>query len=179
MNIEALNHARLGLLYPPLIGKANLFIADCEACGVKILITQGLRTFAEQNALYAEGRSAPGKIVTNAKGGQSYHNFGLAFDIVPIDANGNPIWDTSNEAWTTAKEIGDLHPGSPDTRIDPQRMAEIISQELGLSLGADWTKFKDIPHYELTGGVPLQVLRNLYKSNDLSACWQEVDTRLH
>jgi peptidoglycan L-alanyl-D-glutamate endopeptidase CwlK len=178
MNVQALNTQRITPLFPPLIVAANNFIADCAEQGANILITQGLRSWAQQDALYAQGRTAPGKIVTNAKGGQSYHNFGLAFDICLIDLNGQPIWDTTKHEWALAKEIGELHAGSVDTRLDPEFVAEIIAQDLDLSLGADWVKFKDIPHYELTGGVPLQVLRNLYKPNDLSACWVEVSSRL-
>ena len=178
MDRSALNQRRISQLMSDLQQKANQFIADCAEEGVNVLITQGLRTWAEQDALYAQGRTKPGKIVTNAKGGQSYHNFGLAFDICPIDANGQPIWDTSNKAWAIAKEIGELHEGSIDTRLDPAFVVKVIAQDLDLVLGADWVKFKDIPHYELTGGTPLSILRNLYKPNDLSACWHEVQSRL-
>lgn len=179
MNIALLNQQRLAPLFPPLIEKANLFISDCREEGLMILITQGLRTWAEQNDLYNQGRHGnPGKIVTNAKGGQSYHNFGLAFDIVPVDKNGHPIWDVTNEAWEIAQAIGELHPGSVNTRLDPVFAAQVVMQDLGLTLGADFHSIKDIPHYEMTGGVSLQILRNLYKPNNLSACWAEVIARL-
>lgn len=174
----ALNTARLAPLFPPLIAKANTLIADCSAQGVNILITQGLRTWREQDALYAQGRTTPGKIVTNAKGGQSYHNFGLAFDICPIDAAGKPIWDTTAKEWKLAWEIGDLHQGSALTSLDSDFVASVIAQDLGLQEGNDWSKFKDPPHYELTGGVSLALLRISYKP-DLTACWQEVESRLN
>ena len=48
------------------------------------LIYCGRRTMEEQTALYAIGRSAPGKVVTKARAGESYHNYGLAFDWVPL-----------------------------------------------------------------------------------------------
>jgi peptidoglycan L-alanyl-D-glutamate endopeptidase CwlK len=157
MDIAALNQSRIAPLFPPLIEKANDFITQCAALGVDILITQSLRTWQEQDALYAQGRTTVGKIVTNARGGQSYHNFGLAYDIVPVGPNGQLLWDTDNPAWATAEGIG---------------------RNLGLELGADWTGFKDIPHYELTGGVSLQTLRSLYTSGDLSACWKAVSNAL-
>lgn len=196
--MDALNTQRLAPLMPKLITSAQEFIADCEASGVKILITQGLRTWAEQGALFAQGRLGLNSVnqlriacnmapltpaqntlkVTNAAGGQSYHNFGVAFDIVPIDANGKAIWDTTAEEWQTAWQIGDLHTGSVNSRLDPDFVAKAICQDLGLSEGEDWSKFKDPPHFEMTGGVDLAVLRSLYKPNDLSACWNEIMMRL-
>ncbi len=178
IDVQALNTQRLSLLLPELTKRANEFLDDCSAEGVTLLITQGLRTWQEQDALFAQGRTDPGKIVTNARGGQSYHNFGLAFDIVPLDAQNQPIWDTTNDAWKIAQEIGLLHAGSSDSRLDPSFVASVSAQDLGLTWGGTFTTIKDIPHYELTGGVPLSVLRNLYKPNDLSACWAEVQSRL-
>lgn len=180
MDRLALNQQRLAPLFPELIRRGKLFIADCEQAGVNILITQGLRTWEEQDWLYAQGRTAPGKIVTNAKGGQSYHNFGLAFDIVPIDENGVPIWDTTREEWDIAETVGNghLHEGSAGTRLSPEIIAQVVDQDLGFTWGGDFHSIKDIPHFELTGGVTLQVLRNLYKPGDLSACWREVETRI-
>lgn len=178
MTIADRNAAAIAPLFPPLIIAANNFIADCAKERVNILITQGLRTWQQQDALYAQGRTAPGKIVTRARGWQSYHNFGLAFDIVPINTSGTPIWNVADPAWKTAWEIGDLHEGSADTRLDPAFVAQIIIQDLDLGEGEDWTGFKDPPHFELTAGVPLAMLRSLYSKNDLSACWQEVERRL-
>jgi len=179
VSIQSLNAERLAPLFPPLIKKANEFIAQCKKAGVTILITQGLRTWAKQNEYYAQGRTTPGKIVTNAKGGESYHNFGLAFDIVPIGGDGKPIWDTDHQAWQIAMDIGGLHPGHSKSRLDPQLVAEIVAADLQIDLnwGGDWKSFKDLPHFELTAGTPLQLLRTLYKP-DLQRCWAEVQARL-
>ncbi|WP_305953442.1 M15 family metallopeptidase [Paenibacillus sp. P32E] len=63
-----------------------------------IVITQGLRTIAEQDALYAQGRTKPGQIVTNARGRTSYHNFGLAVDFALLLPNGSSVsWDTARD----------------------------------------------------------------------------------
>lgn len=107
------------------------------------------RTFAEQDALYAQGRTrlfdAQGKrlgIVTKAKGGQSIHNYRLAVDIVLLvdnDKNG------SREAasWDTVKDY------DKDGRADWMEVVNIFKKH-GYTWGGDW-KFKDAPHFEKTG----------------------------
>ena len=55
-------------------------------------ITEGFRSIEQQHKLYSQGRTTPGIIVTNAKGGYSYHNYGLAFDIALLDNNGEVDW---------------------------------------------------------------------------------------
>jgi peptidoglycan LD-endopeptidase CwlK len=67
---------------------------------------QGYRSIAEQNELYAQGRKKPGKIVTNARGGYSYHNFGLAFDIAIQNDDGSLCWSVADTRWKTAGVIG-------------------------------------------------------------------------
>jgi peptidoglycan LD-endopeptidase CwlK len=62
--------------------------------GINVQISQGMRTFAEQNRLYAQGRTSPGSIITNARGGQSNHNFGLAVDYFLT------TWDGTKATWT-------------------------------------------------------------------------------
>lgn len=113
-----------------------------------------LRTYKEQNDLFALGRTVvnpngksakvpKGSIVTNAKGGQSYHNFGLAFDIVLLkDTKGNGKFDSAS--WETNVDFdGD---GKPDWR-------EIvtIAKQFGWEWGGDW-KFTDMPHFQKTFG---------------------------
>lgn len=73
--------------------------------GIDILVTCTLRTNEEQEALYEQGRTAPGKIVTNAKPGQSAHNYGLAIDIVPI-VNGKPDWIGEHPVWQQLGKLG-------------------------------------------------------------------------
>ncbi|WP_206781644.1 M15 family metallopeptidase [Priestia endophytica] len=79
-----------------MLQKAIEIIKLAYRNGINIAVTQGLRTFAEQNALYEQGRTKPGKIVTNARGGQSIHNYGLAFDIAVFDDEQNAVW-TGND----------------------------------------------------------------------------------
>jgi len=105
-------------LRPEVRPMVDAFLADCEADDIDILVTCTLRSMAEQTALYAQGRTTPGKIVTNAKPGQSAHNFGLAIDVVPI-VNGKPDWDGTHPVWHQVGALGQLRGlrwlGAPDS----------------------------------------------------------------
>ncbi len=79
-------------------------LALLEATGYEWLVCQGRRSIAEQNALYAQGRTAPGKVCTKAKGGQSAHNFGLAADLCPIK-DGELWWDAPKSLWQQAADL--------------------------------------------------------------------------
>lgn len=138
--------ARLNGLHPVLVASAKALITRSYVKGVSIVITQGLRTIAEQNALYAQGRSKPGPIVTNAKGGTSYHNYGLAFDFALLLPNGTTIsWDMNRD-------------GDKDKVAD---WREVVGEakELGLEWGGDWTSFKDYSHLQMTFGLTIDQLR--------------------
>nr|WGD98862.1 M15 family metallopeptidase [Bacillus safensis] len=74
--------------------------------GIFVQITSGYRSFAEQNKLYAKGRTASGNIVTKAKGGQSNHNYGLAIDYVLLSTDGKKAIWTVNEKWRRVAQIG-------------------------------------------------------------------------
>jgi len=109
---------------------ADPFLDDCAAAGYDILVTCTLRSEAEQAALYAQGRTVPGAIVTNAKPGQSAHQYGLGMDIVPI-VNGKPDWSGTDPLWL---EIGAL------------------GQARGLQwLGAPDSMFREAAHFQVPG----------------------------
>ena len=85
--MDKITEERIKLLHPKVKDEVFSIIEEANKLlipGVEVRIVQGLRTIDEQNALYAQGRTKPGKKVTNAKGGQSYHNYGLAVDIYPV-----------------------------------------------------------------------------------------------
>lgn len=109
------------------------FVKICKARGIDVIITSTFRDFESQNALYAQGRSTPGHIVTNAKGGDSYHNYKVAFDFVPV-VNGKAQW-------------GD---------IGLFRKCGEIGKSLGLEWAGDWHSFKEYAHLQLTGGKTLK-----------------------
>lgn len=124
-------------VHPLVATKARQLIERAYREGINVIITQGLRTVEEQNELYAQGRTKPGKIVTNAKGGYSYHNYGLAFDFAVLNDDGSVSWNV-DEKW---KRVG------------------AIGKSLGLEWGGDWKYFKDYPHFQYTFGLSLADLR--------------------
>lgn len=135
---------RLSKIHPTLADKARQLIAKAHEEGIDLVVTQGLRTIAEQNALYAQGRTKlyddegnKLKIVTKAKGGSSYHNFGLAFDIAVRKENGDIDWDTAK----LYNRVGQL------------------GKSIGLEWGGDFKSIKDTPHFQLTFGLTLSQLR--------------------
>lgn len=149
----SLNQQRLARVHPTLASLALRMIDLCAQAGVAVLITQGLRTWEEQDELYAQGRTKPGKVVTNAKGGESWHNFGLAFDIVVLDSVGKGDWDTAHPGWKQAAAIG---------------------KSLGLEWGGDWKKFKDMPHFQRVGDLTLAQCRRSFPQG-LESIWTLVD----
>jgi len=113
--------------------------------GITVEIVCAERTYDEQTKLYAAGRDAYGnvqdasKIVTNTKAGQSYHNFGLAFDVEIYNKDNTKNWDFSGSTWETVYQAG----------IDN-----------GFDAGGKWEDFTDPPHFENTLGKSLKTLRN-------------------
>lgn len=94
-------------LDPRMKPLAERFLAACKSAGYDILVTCTLRSLDEQEKLYAIGRTAPGKRVTNAKPGTSAHNWGLAIDIVPL-INGKPYWNftATDRTWQAIGKLG-------------------------------------------------------------------------
>ena len=96
---------KIATLDPSFIPLVQAFkLALLKATGYEWLADQGRRTIAQQNAIYAQGRSAPGKVCTKAKGGQSAHNFGLAVDLVPIK-DGDLWWEAPKSLWQQAADL--------------------------------------------------------------------------
>src|SRR5262245_13836002 len=120
---------RLQQTHPALAAAVRAMIADLAARGTVVEVVQGLRTFAEQDDLYAQGRTKPGQIVTQARGGESNHNYGLAVDLCPF-TNDKPDWNAPMSAWAA---IGDA------------------AQAHGLDWGGQGRKFLDKLHVELPG----------------------------
>jgi predicted chitinase len=133
---------RLDGLQPDARKKARAVFDQAKKEGLGILIVSGLRTFPEQAALYAQGRTKPGKIVTNAEPGESYHNFGLAFDFAVLE-NGNVIWDPQHPHW---------------------KKFVSMAKQRGFDWGGDWSGFRDYPHLQPKGVPSLSSLRAQYPS---------------
>ena len=135
-------------LHPLLDAKRVELIKLAELQGIRLVTTSGLRTFAEQNALYAKGRTAPGNVVTNARAGDSWHNYGLAFDVVFDNGRGDPTWeeyDMNKNGLDDWDEIGK------------------IGSSIGLEWGGYWTGFLDRPHFQYTFGKSLSEMKKIHK----------------
>lgn len=123
--VSARSEKVIATLLPQIQPLARKLIGKAAAAEITIEIISGLRTYAEQDELFAQGRTKPGKIVTKAQGGHSNHNFGIAFDIGVFE-NGRYIEESRKYAGVGA-----------------------IGKTLGLSWGGDWKSIQDEPHFEL------------------------------
>lgn len=142
---------RIQLLHPKLreeVGEIYNEICSVLTGSAFCRFAYTLRTFAEQDALYAQGRTKPGSIVTKAKGGLSYHNYGLALDIVLIDGK--------NASWDSKKDF------DGDGKADWAEIVNIFKQH-GWEWGGDWG-FKDEPHFQKTFGKSVRELLELYNN---------------
>jgi peptidoglycan LD-endopeptidase CwlK len=126
---------------------AKKFLDRCRAEHIDVIVTCTYRDFEEQNRLYARGRTVLTeggqrvRKVTNAKAGQSFHNYRLAFDVVPLRA-GKPVWGTTGADLHLWMRIGN------------------IGEECGFEWAGRWVKFREYPHFQFTGGHPLSYFQN-------------------
>lgn len=130
--MNALNEQRIATLAPEFQALAKQVVLEASEAvkplGYTVLVTNGRRTIAEQNDLYAKGRTKKGPVVTNARGGSSPHNFGLAFDFA-LCKDGVPQWKAPREHWQIVGDIAKSH---------------------GLVWGGDFKSLLDLPHIEAT-----------------------------
>jgi len=115
----------IATLLPEAQPYAWALVTKAGADGITIKVISGLRTYDEQNDLYAQGRTKPGRIVTNARGGFSNHNFGIAFDVGLFE--GSQYLDESPKY----KAVG------------------VLGTDLGLEWGGNWKTIQDEPHFQL------------------------------
>lgn len=139
-NIEDESLNKIAKLHPSIIERVCLFLSEAMKQGFNLRVTSGLRTYAEQDALYNQGRTVPGSIVTNAKAGYSYHNFGLAFDVAFIENDGSISW---NGDWNKIGEIG---------------------KSFGFEWGGDFKSIIDKPHFQDMFGYTTAQLREKINS---------------
>lgn len=128
-------------LHPAVNRMANSFLMSAAAAGIDLLVTCTWRSAEEQAKLYAQGRTAPGPIVTKAKPGQSMHNHcvqghpaSLALDVVPL-RNGKPVWKTTDPLWAQVGQLG---------------------KAAGLEWAGDWKTFREYPHFQHPDAKRLQ-----------------------
>ena len=123
--VDARSEKYIATLLPEVRPIARSLVQKAAQSGISIKIISGLRTYAEQDALYAQGRTKPGAKVTNAPGGYSNHNFGIAFDIGVFE--GSKYLEES----VKYKAVGAL------------------GMDLGLEWGGNWKSLVDQPHFQL------------------------------
>jgi peptidoglycan LD-endopeptidase CwlK len=115
----------IAALLPQVQPYARALVKKAAQHGITIKVIGGLRTYEEQNELFAQGRTKPGRIVTNARGGFSNHNFGIAFDVGVFEG---------------ANYLGE----SPKYKA-----VGALGMDLGLEWGGNWKTFLDEPHFQL------------------------------
>lgn len=170
--LDAISESRLADIHPESARRARQ-LADILSFPLRI--TQGLRTYPQQDVLWQQGRTTPGAPckhegiirpvgtcpdhplglpVTNAKGGYSMHNFGIPFDVCPL-INGKPDWNDKDAQW-----------------------AEILAKapSVGLAEGAQWRTFPDDPHLypQEVQPEPDDNIRYLFAEGGLQAVWAEL-----
>lgn len=155
----------ISALHPTLIAKLNQLVELCNNNGITIGISECLRTVAEQDALYAKGRTAAGSIVTNCKGSSysSMHQWGVAFDFylkMDVDGDGQISDDSYNNSTKLFNKVGAL------------------GQSIGLEWGGSWTSPVDLPHFQLPDwGSTATKLKAQYGTPDkFIASWGSAST---
>lgn len=166
--MDSITLQRIQTAHPKLRAElTKIYEEICTVVSTKVLCRFAFvfRSIAEQDELYAQGRTklfdATGKrlgIVTKAKGGQSYHNYGLAVDIVLlIDMDGNGSYETAS--WDTKKD------SEGDGKSDWMECVAVF-KKYGWEWGGDWSKFKDTPHFQKTLGYSITQLQKLPLTNN-------------
>ena len=120
----------------PLVQRqADKIVSEMARLGHPVRIVQGYRSIEEQNRLYEQGRTTTGAVVTNAKGGQSFHNYGVAVDFVFVKEG----WNATDTLWQLLGKVGKAQ---------------------GFEWGGDWQGFVDRPHFEMKLGYSLNDFQN-------------------
>jgi hypothetical protein len=140
--LDARSESNIATLVPNAQKQARAFLNAVLEAGIQARIIGGSRTFAQQDALYARGRTVPGTRVTNARGGFSYHNFGIAWDIGIFDEDGKYL-----------------------NQSDDYKKAGRIGRELGLEWGGDWKGIVDQPHFQCKSSLKIADMRALVLAN--------------
>ena len=153
-DVDAISEQRLSEVHPKLAEKVRSMADLLAQENITIRVVQGLRSWGEQATLYAQGRTVPGQVVTNAKPGTSWHNYALAVDVAPFDS-GIPDWNVDHPAWKRIVAVG---------------------ESVGLVSGSTWRTFPDWPHFQLTGQLPVSpddAVRAAYETGGQSAIWTD------
>lgn len=145
-------------LHPDLQAKYAVFANQCHIDpwmlrnGIVVILTCTYRSGHEQDELYAQGRTKPGRVVTNAQAGESLHNFetgagkpaARAFDVLPL-RHGKPVWGTSGDG------IDDDESDDHTDDLEVWQRVGAHGEAAGLEWAGRWKKFKEFPHFQMKG----------------------------
>lgn len=156
MDLDAASEARLSEVYPDLAVRWRRTAEDVwGAHRLKLKVTQGIRSIEAQAALYAQGRTLPGPIVTYSVPGDSWHHYGLAVDTCFA---------------------------GPDPYLEKDVRTEMLWREFGkfatahgLTWGGAWSRFVDRPHVQMTYALTLAQVKDLYSYRGLDSVWARCD----
>jgi len=166
--MDNISESRLALIHPTVAAKVREAADALSAQGIEVRVVQGLRSWNDQAALYAKGRTLingqwkitdPKLIVTRCVPGNSWHNFGLAIDMAPDDpaiAGYQPDWNAGHPSWKAM--------------IDAFKASGFVD-------GAEFRSFPDNPHFQMTGRFPVNPtdeVRQLFKDGGVKGVWSEI-----
>ena len=143
-NLSGLNKKARAKLEPFVIAAQELVAKD----GVTIEVISGLRSWAQQAALFAQGRTKPGRIVTKARPGSSWHNYGLAIDLGLFK---NGVY------------LDEKTPGAADKLY--ARIGKLAAEQ-GIEWAGTWKSFQETPHFQITFGLTLADARRRMEFNN-------------
>ncbi len=160
------SETRLSLVNPQLARKIRAEATLLADEGIDIRVTRGLASWNDQQKIWLQGRDQTGKvidplkIVTNAPPGHSWHNFGMAVDVAPFDAQGKPEWKLDDPIWGPV-----------------WRRIIALGESLGMYSGDEFVHCpKDDPHFQLTGTFPVSPndeARSVFLNAGMSCLWIE------
>lgn len=153
--MDGASQRRLAKVHPELAKRVAKTLDALAAAGLDVRVVQGLRSYEEQDTLYQQGRTRKGPKVTNARGGYSNHNFGLAVDLCPF-SDGEPDWNN-------ARGFG---------------LIGAAGKSQGLEWGGDWVSFPDRPHLQLKTGLDIARCRGIFSVSGLAGVWAAADKHL-
>ena len=131
--VDVRSERNITFLLPEVKPIARALVQKAALDGIRIKVISGLRTYAEQDELHAQGRAKPGPKVTNARGGYSNHNFGIAFDVGVFEGN---------------KYL-------PDSV--KYKVVGALGTDLGLEWGGNWKSIVDQAHFQLRPGWAVEM----------------------
>jgi len=151
-----MNQQKLSQIFPPLANRIRILVEAARLGGMNLAVYKGFRSIERQNYLHSIGRTIhlDRKTVTGKRGGGSWHNYGLACDLV-----------FKTPGWNWNRKL-------PWERMGP------IGVGMKLRWGGNFKSFFDGPHFQLTGGLTIAQAKQLNEAGGIRAVWAEVRKRL-